>query len=486
MMHVHPMTTYDFDRRSASIARRFLRRRSSSEPAAAALLLHALDIPAPEGMSSGGVSGTYGYMMISGYGIRDFFGISSDWMKSGLPAAIRELAAALDLHMASRIGTPTFAGFYLAVDGSLFRISRTVSAVLATSFGKSHPDLMDAARKQAVSFGSGPQTEETIGQPDGAGESLNPADEASSVREETPSVVVCRHLERPARIEGMPESMQPSILEWSHLAEPLPLQAFRDEDGSLSFAGIEALRLDSPWMGPVLDLVERRLWLLRSVGRDWTSLPAILIHGPSGIGKSYFARRLAKALGLGFAETSLAGSTDNREMEGTARGWTNARPSWPVCSIARLRTANPLLFVDEVDKVDSSLNGDPLKTVLTMIDPETASCYPDKGLASVCDLSRTSWLLAANEVQLLGSALRDRVEVVTVTSPAPEHLGGIVENVISDLARSLDVERDRLPGLGDVGMRRIEDVYASHRSLRGVARHIQSEMSRVVALGIRN
>lgn len=486
VIHPIPMSDYEFDRRSASIARRFLRRHSSSDPAAAALLLHALELPAPEGMSSGGEPGTYGYMMMSGYGVRDFFGLSGEWLKGGLPASIRNLATALDLHMAPRAGKPSFAGFHLAVDGSLFRINRTVWSVLAKSFAKDNPDLMDAACRQAASLGSDPQTEETGGQPDEIGEGPDTAKETAPEARDAPSIVVCRDLQRPARIEGLPESMQPSILEWSHLAEALPLQTLRDESGLPSMAGIEALRVDSPWMAPVLDVVERRLWLLRSVGREWTSLPPILIHGPSGIGKSYFARRLATALGMGFAETSLAGSTDNREMEGTARGWTNARPSWPVCSIARLRTANPLLFVDEVDKVDSNIQGDPLKTILTMIEPETASRYPDKGLAGVCDLSRVSWLLAANEVQLLGTALRDRIEIVTVASPGPEHLGRIVENVISDLARSLDVERDRLPGFGDLGMRRIEDVYASQRSLRGVARHVQNEMSRVVSVGARS
>lgn len=299
-----------------------------------------------------------------------------------------------------------------------------------------------------------------------------------------PMLTVCPGLVMAPYDKKMPEHMQDSARQWANLKEGLPLlgDPVQPEHG---LAGLADLRNRVPWMSEVIDIVEERMCLLGAVGRSWTSLPPILIRGPSGIGKSYFAMRLAKAIGLGFAETSLSGSTDNREMEGTSKGYINPRPSFPVVSISRLGTANPLLFVDEIDKVDSNRWGDPRRTILTMIDGDTGSRYPDVGLSAVCDLSRVSWLFACNDHQSLETALMDRLQVVVVKAPDAGLLPMIAESVVSDMAASLDIDRSVLPDVDRMMVRRMEDVYSKDQSLRKAAAHLRRDVSRMASSAFR-
>jgi hypothetical protein len=297
-------------------------------------------------------------------------------------------------------------------------------------------------------------------------------------RKTDPSEGAATRVVAPGLAEDMKFDLGVSL--WRPLSEPLALQGGAWLASMDVSPPLDALRLKVPWMSEVIDIIEERLWLLRSVGRVWTQLDPLLLHGPSGCGKSYFASMLAEHLGIGFAETSVAGSTDNRDMEGTARGWSNFRPSWPVTSIAHLETANPLLFVDEIDKVDSNLHGDPRRTLLTMLDPKTAKRYPDAGLGRPVDISGVSWLFAANEVQGLDTALRDRLRVVTVRPPEVEHLPAIVESVTADMAAGLGVGRERLPEVGELGLSRIVAEYRERRSIRNVAGMTRALITRIM------
>ena len=321
-------------------------------------------------------------------------------------------------------------------------------------------------------------------EPEDAGATMS-SDQAPEEPVAPPMLTVCPGLVMAPHDSKLPAYMQDSARQWANLTEGLPLlgDPAHAEHG---LAGLAALKRQVPWMSDVIDIVEERMALLGAVGRSWTSLPPILVRGPLGIGKSYFAMRLAKAIGLGFAETSLSGSTDNREMEGTSKGYINPRPSFPVVSISRLRTANPLLFVDEIDKVDSNRWGDPRRTILTMIDGDTGSRYPDVGLSAVCDLSKVSWLFACNDHQSLETALMDRLEVVVVKAPDAGLLPMIAENVIRDMAASLDIERTALPDVDQMMVRRMEDVYSKDQSLRKAAAHLRRDVSRMASSSFRS
>jgi hypothetical protein len=281
--------------------------------------------------------------------------------------------------------------------------------------------------------------------------------------------------------EGRPSAMHKA------LAGPLPLLGSLEpveEGGEPPFvAALAELRRMVPWMSEVVDIVEEGLWLSFATRRPWTWVAPILLHGPSGCGKTHFAYALAKTLGLGFADVSLAGSTDNRLMEGTSLGWSNARPSWPAVSMSQLGTANPFLFVDEIEKVDSSRNGDPRRTLLRMLDRKLAASYQDPGLGLPCDLSQVSWMFAANIVSNLDSALVDRMRIVKVSGPSVEQLPLVIEGVIVRIAEEFGVHPSLLPGTDQIWLPRIQESYREKRSMRAIAREVRAVVTRAMITG---
>ena len=289
----------------------------------------------------------------------------------------------------------------------------------------------------------------------------------------TPTLIPCPGAKAE---EGRSSSMHKA------LAGPLPLQGRLEPVAGAEeprfVAALTDLRRRVPWMGEVVDAVEENLWLSYSIRRSWTWVPPILLHGPSGCGKTHFSSLLARALGLGYADVSLAGSTDNRMIEGTALGWSSSRPSWPAVMMAQLGTANPFLFVDEIEKVDSSRNGDPRRTLLRMLDRRMAASYQDPGLGLPCDLSQISWMFAANQVDGLDTALVDRMRIVKVKGPSIDELPLVVEGILDGIAEEFGVSASILPGVDEIWMPRIVESYKEKRSMRSISREVRAIVTR--------
>jgi hypothetical protein len=189
------------------------------------------------------------------------------------------------------------------------------------------------------------------------------------------------------------------------LADPMPLVPVPADFE----ARFDRLGAEFPNAAAAVARLRDEARLRAAAGGRALSFRPLLLAGPPGVGKSRFARRLAAALGLPSAATSLAGASDSRELEGTARGWATAQPCWALDQVAALRVANPLLVVDEVDKAArGGRNGDPLLALLPFLEPGTAAAHRDPVLGAPCDLSAVSWVLAAVRGDLaveLGCAL---------------------------------------------------------------------------------
>lgn len=269
-----------------------------------------------------------------------------------------------------------------------------------------------------------------------------------------------------------------STYEWRNLALPMKLIG-PDLDGSGSVdAVMEALRAKAPWMSDAIDVVEERLWTFKSTGRNWASLAPMMLHGPSGSGKSHFARILADVLGVGFSSISLSGVSGSAEMRGTSVAWENARPSWPVRSMSIHGCPNPLLLVDDVDRMGRIRRGDPVQVACSMLDHSADGSYPDAGLGLPCDISHASWLFTATSLQSVDRRLIDHLVVVKAGEIGLDHLDGLVSSVAADMASALGVAVDRLERPDSKEMDSLRMLHGTDKSLRTLSTAISDGFRR--------
>ncbi len=252
---------------------------------------------------------------------------------------------------------------------------------------------------------------------------------------------------------------------WNRLARPLPLLS-----GPFRETIIATLHQEFPWMEAAIGRIDSELALRqRAAGEPWFHLRPMLLLGPPSCGKSRFARRLGEIVGLHTRMMSVGGSSDSREMGGTARGWSSAIPSAPVRLMLEALQANPLLVLDEIDKVASSAhNGRVPDVILAMLEPETAVRWYDECLGRPVDLTALNWIFLANDLGPIPGPLRSRLGIVQVDRPAPAHLGIVLDAMLRDIAAELGLEAERLPRLHPAARDYLERGFARGASLRQV------------------
>ena len=207
----------------------------------------------------------------------------------------------------------------------------------------------------------------------------------------------------------------------------------------------KTLDIEFPWLSDTSARLRLRLEVALS-GRKGFYLPPMLLCGPPGTGKTRYVRRLAELVTAPLQIIAVGGSSDNRALAGTARGWGTARPGQIVDLIASTRVPNPIILLDELDKeAESNRNGRITDTLHQLLESENSARWVDECLLGTCDLSRVVWVATANRVDHLPSSLLSRFDVVQTPKPAKDAIFAIIHGIRRDFATRYGLEHYEVP-----------------------------------------
>ena len=221
--------------------------------------------------------------------------------------------------------------------------------------------------------------------------------------------------------------------------------------------------------------VKERILEFISVGKLKGSLSGsmILLVGPPGVGKTSIGQSVAKSVGRKFYRFSVGGIRDEAEIKGHRRTYVGALPGKFINAIKICNTANPVIMLDEIDKIGASFHGDPASALLEVLDPEQNKDFLDHYLDVRFDLSKMLFICTANQVETIPAPLLDRMEVIRLS-------GYILEDKIQIAKRHLIPKQLQLHGLqrqqlsvSQSAIRQIIDGYAREAGVRGLENQIK-------------
>lgn len=224
-------------------------------------------------------------------------------------------------------------------------------------------------------------------------------------------VEVRRHINRLEKTS--PDSMEAAVirnhLEWIF---GLPWQIFTTDNLDIEHA---KKVLDAEHYG--LKEIKERILDFISIRKLKTDgyAPILCFVGPPGTGKTSLGQSIARSLGRAYARISLGGVKDEAEIRGHRRTYVGAMPGRFVQAIKKAATSNPVIVIDELDKIGSDFRGDPSAAMLEVLDPQQNKTFYDNYLGIPFDLSRVMFIATANSIETISEPLRDRMEIIEVS-----------------------------------------------------------------------
>ncbi|MDB6087121.1 MAG: DNA-binding protein, partial [Gammaproteobacteria bacterium] len=388
-----------------------------------------------------------------------------------IPSLTDVVASFMDLKTADKQDILATFDLKTRLDRVLTLLNRRIEVLkVSRQIDERTREAFDGRQKEAVLRERLHQIQKELGETDGSSEELGELKKAIAEAGMPPEAEE-QALRELARLERMPEGAAEYSMTRTYLDWLIAMPWSKVDTEQLDIVRARAI-LDEDHYG--LEKVKRRILeflAVRKLNPEGRS-PILCFVGPPGVGKTSLGQSIAKALGLQFRRVSLGGVHDEAEIRGHRRTYIGSLPGNIAQAMRKAGRRNPVLMLDEVDKLSASYQGDPFSALLEVLDPEQNNTFRDNYLGVPFDLSKVLFIGTANVLDAIPAPLRDRMEIIELTGYTEEEKLQIARRYLLKRqlqANGLSAEQVQI---SDEALRKVIVDYTREAGVRSLERQI--------------